>query len=60
VPPLSGTTILWPHAPQETSPCKRALPGRGRPRVWFRSYSACLAVSMVCIGGDVSQLMEGG
>jgi hypothetical protein len=40
VPPVYCTTILWPHAPPETRPCKRALPGRGIPRVLFRSYSA--------------------
>jgi len=40
VPPCSCPTIVWPHAPQETSPCQSAWPGRGRPRVVCRSSSA--------------------
>src|SRR5262245_9067803 len=39
VPFLYCTTILCPHSPQETMPWSRALPGRGTPRLWLRSYA---------------------
>jgi hypothetical protein len=60
VPPFYGTTILGPHAPQETRPCTRAVPGRGRPRVLFRSSAACWSVRIACLWRDVSPLREGG
>jgi hypothetical protein len=60
VPPVSGTPIWWPHAPQETRPCQRAVPGRGLPRVGFRSDAACWSVSLVGLGRDVAQLRDGG
>ena len=49
VPPLYCTTILWPHSPQWTRPCSRAFPGRGTPRVLFRSYSLWLSRIMAWI-----------